>query len=76
MMQSNLIEAFTLFDDLQPFLKTEPSHKVVTVLLETFHRMKKIEKDDKMLLQIFLFAKKVCFDYLFFLSHHLFDNFG
>lgn len=58
MMQSNLIEASNLFEDLQPFLKTEPSHKVLTVFLATFHRIKKIEKDDKLLLHIFLLAKK------------------
>lgn len=59
MMQNNLIDASVLFEDLQAHLKTEPSHKVLAVFLSTFHHIKKIEKDDKLLLHIFLLAKKV-----------------
>lgn len=65
MMQSNLIEASVLFEDLQPFLKTEPSHKVLAVFLSTFHRIKKIERDDKLLLHIFVLAKKVSYNLIF-----------
>ncbi|KFM77518.1 Integrator complex subunit 4, partial [Stegodyphus mimosarum] len=58
MVQGNLIEASTLFEDLQPLLKAETSHKVIAVFLATFHRIKNIDKDDKLHLHIFSLAKK------------------
>lgn len=59
MVQGNLIEPYTLYDDLQPLLKGETSHKVIAVFLSTFHKIKQMEKDDKLHLQIFQLAKKV-----------------
>ncbi|GFY47093.1 integrator complex subunit 4 [Trichonephila inaurata madagascariensis] len=58
MVQGNLIEPYTLYEDLQPLLKNETSHKVTAMLLSTFHQIKRIEKDDKLHLQIFQLAKK------------------
>ncbi|GBM31165.1 Integrator complex subunit 4 [Araneus ventricosus] len=58
MIQGNLIEPYSLFEDLQPLLKGETSHKAIAVLLSTFHQIKRIEKDDKLHLQIFQLAKK------------------
>ncbi|GIY87435.1 integrator complex subunit 4 [Caerostris darwini] len=58
MVQGKLIQARCLFEDLQPCLKKETSHKVTAMLLSTLHQIKRIEKDDKLHLQIFELAKK------------------
>ncbi|KAG8199519.1 hypothetical protein JTE90_009365 [Oedothorax gibbosus] len=58
MVQEKLIAPYALYDDLQPLLKGETSHKVLAVFLSTFHKIKRMEKDDKLHLQIFQLAKK------------------
>ncbi|XP_054723879.1 integrator complex subunit 4-like protein 2, partial [Uloborus diversus] len=63
MVQGNLIEVCKLFDDLQPLLKGETSHKVIAVFLSTFHQTKKLETDDKFHLHIFQLAKKYLNDH-------------